>query len=195
MQYFRVWANVLLITDSLRRVARSASLGWLWENSQHLEVTLHQLFPLLPNLINGNKYQKLWSITAIAILADGDDTTSDPVVDTARAILDGHIVLSRELAQQGIYPAIDVNQSISRLMNDIVDPTQQKNAQLLRKYLLKYNENRDLVLMGGYVQGQDPDLDNALAIWPAIVKFLKQGESEVCRFDESISQLAELLGA
>ena len=128
-------------------------------------------------------------------MADGDDTTSDPVVDTARAILDGHIVLSRDLAQQGIYPAIDVNQSISRLMNDIVDPTQQKNAQLLRKYLLKYNENRDLVLMGGYVQGQDPDLDNALAIWPAIVKFLKQGESEVCRFDESISQLAELLGA
>ena len=128
-------------------------------------------------------------------MADGDDTTSDPVVDTARAILDGHIVLSRDLAQQGIYPAIDVNQSISRLMNDIVDPALQKNAQLLRKYLLKYNENRDLVLMGGYVQGQDPDLDNALAIWPAIVKFLQQGESEVCSFDESASQLAELLGA
>ena len=91
-------------------------------------------------------------------MADGDDVTSDPVVDTARAILDGHIVLSRELAQQGIYPAIDINQSVSRLMTDIVDPELVKSSQKLRKYISKYNENRDLILMGGYVQGQDPDL-------------------------------------
>jgi flagellum-specific ATP synthase len=199
-EYFRdLGKNVLLITDSLTRVAHAQrELGLALGEQPTSRGYPPSVISLLPNLIErtGTSTENSGSITAIyTILADGDDTTSDPVVDTARAILDGHIVLSRDLAQQGIYPAIDVNQSISRLMNDIVDPTQQKNAQLLRKYLLKYNENRDLVLMGGYVQGQDPDLDNALAIWPAIVKFLKQGESEVCRFDESISQLAELLGA
>ena len=112
----------------------------------------------MPNLIErtGASAENEGTITAIyTILADGDDVTSDPVVDTARAILDGHIVLSRELAQQGIYPAIDINQSISRLMTDIVDPDLIKSSQILRKYISKYNENRDLILMGGYVQGQD----------------------------------------
>ena len=79
-------------------------------------------------------------------------------------------------------------------MNDIVSQPQQKNAQTLRKYLSKYNENRDLVLMGGYVQGQDPDLDQALALWPQILKFLHQDENEVCDFDASHDQLAKLLG-
>ncbi len=199
-EYFRDQGkNVLLITDSLTRVAHAQrELGLALGEQPTSRGYPPSVISLLPNLIErtGTSTENSGSITAIyTILADGDDTTSDPVVDTARAILDGHIVLSRDLAQQGIYPAIDVNQSISRLMNDIVDPALQKNAQLLRKYLLKYNENRDLVLMGGYVQGQDPDLDNALAIWPAIVKFLQQGESEVCSFDESTSQLAELLGA
>ena len=153
---------------------------------------------MLSNLIerSGTSDNNAGSITAIyTILADGDDTTSDPVVDTARAILDGHIVLSRDLAQQSIYPAIDVNQSVSRLMNDIVEPTYQKNAQILRRYISKYYENRDLVLMGGYVQGQDLDLDKALALWPEITKFLQQDENEICRFDSSQKQLKELLGA
>ena len=152
---------------------------------------------MIPNLIErtGTSTDNSGSITSIyTILADGDDTTTDPVVDTARAILDGHIVLSRDLAQQGIYPAIEVNESISRLMNDIVSQPQQKNAQTLRKYLSKYNENRDLVLMGGYVQGQDPDLDQALALWPQILKFLHQDENEVCDFDASHDQLSKLLG-
>ena len=190
--------NVLLITDSLTRVAHAQrELGLALGEQPTSRGYPPSVISLIPNLIErtGTSTDNSGSITSIyTILADGDDTTTDPVVDTARAILDGHIVLSRDLAQQGIYPAIEVNQSISRLMNDIVSQPQQKNAQTLRKYLSKYNENRDLVLMGGYVQGQDPDLDQALALWPQILKFLHQDENEVCDFDASHDQLSKLLG-
>ena len=190
--------NVLLITDSLTRVAHAQrELGLALGEQPTSRGYPPSVISLIPNLIErtGTSTDGSGSITSIyTILADGDDTTTDPVVDTARAILDGHIVLSRDLAQQGIYPAIEVNQSISRLMNDIVSQPQQKNAQTLRKYLSKYNENRDLVLMGGYVQGQDPDLDQALALWPEILKFLHQDENEVCDFDASHDQLSKLLG-
>ena len=190
--------NVLLITDSLTRVAHAQrELGLALGEQPTSRGYPPSVISLIPNLIErtGTSTDSSGSITSIyTILADGDDTTTDPVVDTARAILDGHIVLSRDLAQQGIYPAIEVNQSISRLMNDIVSQPQQKNAQTLRKYLSKYNENRDLVLMGGYVQGQDPDLDQALALWPQILKFLHQDENEVCDFDASHDQLSKLLG-
>ena len=190
--------NVLLITDSLTRVAHAQrELGLALGEQPTSRGYPPSVISLIPNLIErtGTSTDGSGSISSIyTILADGDDTTTDPVVDTARAILDGHIVLSRDLAQQGIYPAIEVNQSISRLMNDIVSQPQQKNAQTLRKYLSKYYENRDLVLMGGYVQGQDPDLDQALALWPQILKFLHQDENEVCDFDASHDQLAKLLG-
>jgi len=190
--------NVLLITDSLTRVAHAQrELGLALGEQPTSRGYPPSVISLIPNLIErtGTSTDNSGSITSIyTILADGDDTTTDPVVDTARAILDGHIVLSRDLAQQGIYPAIEVNQSISRLMTDIVSQSQQKNAQTLRKYLSKYNENRDLVLMGGYVQGQDPDLDQALALWPEILKFLHQDENEVCDFDTSHNQLSQLLG-
>ena len=190
--------NVLLITDSLTRVAHAQrELGLALGEQPTSRGYPPSVISLIPTLIErtGTSTDSSGSITSIyTILADGDDTTTDPVVDTARAILDGHIVLSRDLAQQGIYPAIEANQSISRLMNDIVSQPQQKNAQTLRKYLSKYNENRDLVLMGGYVQGQDPDLDQALALWPEILKFLHQDENEVCDFDASHDQLSKLLG-
>jgi len=191
--------NVLLITDSLTRVAHAQrELGLALGEQPTSRGYPPSVISLIPNLIErtGTSTDGSGSITSIyTILADGDDTTTDPVVDTARAILDGHIVLSRDLAQQGIYPAIDVNQSISRLMNNIVSQPQQKNAQTLRKYLSKYNENKDLVLMGGYVQGQDPDLDQALALWPEILNFLHQDENEVCDFETSHDQLSKLLGA
>ena len=198
-EYFRdKGKNVLLITDSLTRVAHAQrELGLALGEQPTSRGYPPSVISMIPNLIErtGTSTNNSGSITSIyTILADGDDTTTDPVVDTARAILDGHIVLSRELAQQGIYPAIDVNQSISRLMTDIVSTQHQKNAQILRKYLSKYNENRDLVLMGGYVQGQDHDLDQALALWPEISKFLQQSENEICDFDKSHDQLAKLIG-
>ena len=139
-EYFRdKGKNVLLITDSLTRVAHAQrELGLALGEQPTSRGYPPSVISMIPNLIErtGTSTNNSGSITSIyTILADGDDTTTDPVVDTARAILDGHIVLSRELAQQGIYPAIDVNQSISRLMTDIVSTPHQKNAQMLRKYL------------------------------------------------------------
>ena len=190
--------NVLLIMDSLTRVAHAQrEVGLALGEQPTSRGYPPSVISLLPNLIErtGASSENEGTITAIyTILADGDDVTSDPVVDTARAILDGHIVLSRELAQQGIYPAIDINQSISRLMTDIVDPELVKNSQLLRKYISKYNENRDLILMGGYVQGQDPDLDQAMQLWPSIMDFLQQDDEEECDFSKSSEQLKNLVG-
>ena len=191
--------NVLLIMDSLTRVAHAQrEVGLALGEQPTSRGYPPSVVSLLPNIIErtGTSSENGGTITAIyTILADGDDVTTDPVVDTARAILDGHIVLSRELAQQGIYPAIDVNQSVSRLMTDIVDPELIKNSQILKKYISKYNENRDLILMGGYVQGQDLDLDQAMQIWPNILQFLQQEDEEKCDFDKSAELLKNLVGA
>ena len=191
--------NVLLIMDSLTRVAHAQrEVGLALGEQPTSRGYPPSVISLLPNIIErtGTSSENGGTITAIyTILADGDDVTTDPVVDTARAILDGHIVLSRELAQQGIYPAIDVNQSVSRLMTDIVDPELIKNSQILKKYISKYNENRDLILMGGYVQGQDLDLDQAMQIWPNILQFLQQEDEEKCDFDKSVELLKNLVGA
>ena len=150
----------------------------------------------MPNLIErtGASAENEGTITAIyTILADGDDVTSDPVVDTARAILDGHIVLSRELHSRNlpshrskpVYKSVDDRYSRSRSHKEFSD---------VRKYISKYNENRDLILMGGYVQGQDTDLDQAMQIWPSIMDFLQQEDDEECDFPKSVEQLKKLVG-
>tara|TARA_B100000902_G_scaffold399339_1_gene469700 strand:- start:1270 stop:2628 length:1359 start_codon:yes stop_codon:yes gene_type:complete len=198
-EYFRDQGkNVLLIMDSLTRVAHAQrELGLALGEQPTSRGYPPSVVSLMPSLIErtGTSSTGLGSITSIyTILADGDDTTSDPVVDTARAILDGHIVLSRELAQQGIYPAIDVGQSVSRVMGDLVSEDHLEAAKNLRRYISKYFENKDLVLMGGYSQGQDPDLDKALSLWPDITKFLHQDENEVCEFKVSIKKLVDLAG-
>ena len=190
--------NVLLIMDSLTRVAHAQrEVGLALGEQPTSRGYPPSVISLLPSLIErtGTSAKSGGTITAIyTVLADGDDITSDPVVDTARAILDGHIVLSRDLAQQGIYPAIDVNQSVSRLMTDIVSLEQSKNSQILRKYISKYYENRDLILMGGYVQGQDPDLDTAMQLWPSIVEFLQQEDGELASYEDSVTELKKLIG-
>ena len=190
--------NVLLIMDSLTRVAHAQrEVGLALGEQPTSRGYPPSVISLLPSLIErtGTSAKSGGTITAIyTVLADGDDITSDPVVDTARAILDGHIVLSRDLAQQGIYPAIDVNQSVSRLMTDIVSEEQSKNSQILRKYISKYYENRDLILMGGYVQGQDPDLDTAMQLWPSIVEFLQQEDGELASYEDSVTELKKLIG-
>jgi flagellum-specific ATP synthase len=198
-EYFRDQGkNVLLIMDSLTRVAHAQrEVGLSLGEQPTSRGYPPSVISLLPSLIErtGTSTGTEGAITAIyTVLADGDDIVSDPVVDTARAILDGHIVLSRELAQQGVYPAIDVGQSISRLMNDIVDDEQIKNANKLRRLISKYQENRDLVLMGGYVQGQDQDLDVALSLWPDILSFLQQDQAEENSYEDACNSLAQLVG-
>ncbi|CUH68490.1 Flagellum-specific ATP synthase [Thalassovita gelatinovora] len=198
-EYFRDQGkDVLMIMDSLTRVAhakREAGLA-LGEQPTAKGYT-PSVISLIPALIErcGPGLPGQGTITALyTVLADGDDTTNDPVVDSARAILDGHMVLSRSQAQRGIYPAIDLPASISRVMNDIVSPEHVVASQKLRRMISLYMDNRDLMLMGGYSAGQDKDLDKAIALWPQIEAFICQLKSEKVTFEESATQLIKLVG-
>jgi flagellum-specific ATP synthase len=198
-EYFRDQGkNVLLIMDSLTRVAHAQrELGLGLGEQPTSRGYPPSVISLLPNLIErtGTNISATGTITSIyTVLADGDDMNTDPIVDSARAILDGHIVLSREFAQQGVYPAIDVTRSISRLMSDIVDKKDLENAKKLRKLISKYQENKDLIMMGGYAKGQDPDLDMAITSWPSILEFLKQDYNEAVSFTEAQKSISELVG-
>ena len=127
------------------------------------------------------------------MLADGDDN-DDPIVDTARAIVDGHIILTRSLAEQGVFPAIDVGRSLSRVMNDIVSPEHLQAAQILRRLWAVYEENRDLILMGAYRTGSDPIIDIAIARHDHILEFISQGQKDRVDFDASERALLEAFG-
>ena len=127
------------------------------------------------------------------MLADGDNQ-DDPVVDTARSILDGHVVLSRELAQRGQYPAIDIAASLSRVMADIAEPQHLVMAREFRALTAAYEANRDLVLMGAYRAGADPQLDRAIAMHSALTEFLCQSQRSTVSLPASVAQLAQLIG-
>ena len=125
------------------------------------------------------------------MLADADDN-NDPVVDTARAILDGHILLSRNNAQMGIYPAVDITNSVSRVMNEIINQDHFEAAKKFRAHVSSYVENKDLLMMGGYVQGKDTLLDEAITLWPKIVDFISQKENEKIDYNKCILRLLSL---
>jgi flagellum-specific ATP synthase len=134
------------------------------------------------------------SITALyTVLADGDDT-DDPIVDAARAIVDGHIVLSRSLAEHGVYPAIDVGRSLSRVMTDIVAPDHAAAAATFRRIWSTYEENRDLILMGAYSAGGDPEIDEAIMRRPEFLDFLKQAPDGRVGFPASVAALKGMMG-
>ncbi|PPR43900.1 MAG: Flagellum-specific ATP synthase [Alphaproteobacteria bacterium MarineAlpha8_Bin1] len=193
-EYFRSKGkNVLLIMDSLTRIAHAKrEVGLALGEQPTSKGYPPSVISMIPNLIErtgtGNKNEG--SITSFyTILADSDDT-NDPVVDTARAILDGHIVLSRDFAQLGIYPAIDINQSLSRVMNSIVSEKHQKNAEFVKKMYSLYQENKDLVLMGGYTEGQNEEIDKALLTWPKICDLIKQNYKNKSDIKDSIEKLS-----
>jgi flagellum-specific ATP synthase len=125
------------------------------------------------------------------VLTEGDDQ-QDPIADSARAILDGHIVLSRRIAESGHYPAIDVEASVSRVMNEIATRGQMTLARRLRQVMATYNQSRDLVTLGAWRPGANPQLDQAVALWPAVQKYLDQDLSERSTFDASLAELAGL---
>ena len=193
-EYFRnKGKNVLLIMDSLTRVAHARreiglALGELPTSKGYPASVIALISGLIERAGMGTNKSK-GSITGIyTVLADGDDT-NDPVVDTARAILDGHLVLNREYSNLGIFPAIDISHSISRVMTDVTKQSHQTLAEKMRKLINTYNENRDLILLGGYAPGQDPDLDEAYKKWPKIVGFLKQKPTEQAKLQEAIDAL------
>lgn len=189
--------RVLLILDSLTRVAHAGrEIGLLLGEPGAARGYPPSALATITKLVEraGNSAASGGSITGLyTVLADGDNQ-DDPVVDTARSILDGHIVLSRELAQRGQYPAIDIAASLSRVMNDIVSPAHQQLARTFRALTASYEANRDLVLMGAYRSGADPQLDRAIAMHGALTGFLSQPQGEVVSLDASAAQLGALLG-
>ena len=196
-EYFRSKGkNVLLIMDSLTRVAHAKrEIGLALGEQPTSKGYPPSVISMIPSLIErtGNGIENEGSITAFyTVLADSDDH-NDPVVDSARAILDGHIILSREQSQLGIYPAIDIKNSISRIMDDIVNNEQIKLAKHFKKLVSVYQESRDLVLMGGYTKGQDSSIDEAHEMWPRIVDFIKQDQNLKSTFEESIKELKSLI--
>ncbi|MFZ9500734.1 MAG: FliI/YscN family ATPase [Beijerinckiaceae bacterium] len=196
-EYFRSQGkNVLLMVDSLTRVAHAQrELGLALGEHPTTKGYPPSVISLIGSALEraGLDSQSGGSITGIyTILADGDDTTNDPIVDTARAILDGHVVLSRKQAEQGIFPAIDVNASVSRTMTDCVSQAHMARARKFRRYLSLWEQNRDLMLLGGYQTGQDPELDMAFQTYPSLVSFITQGMHERSTLVESDARLQAL---
>ncbi|MDE2301097.1 MAG: FliI/YscN family ATPase [Sphingomonadales bacterium] len=198
-EHFRAEGRrVLLIIDSLTRVAHAArEIGLLLGEPGAARGYPPSALAAITRLVEraGNSAASGGAITGIyTVLADGD-SPDDPVVDTARAILDGHVVLSRELAQRGQYPAIDIPASLSRVMTDIVSPAHLHLARRFRALVASYEANRDLVLMGAWRAGADAELDRAIALHPALIGFLAQDARETVSLDDSHAALAALLDA
>ena len=151
----------------------------------------------LPQLVEraGNGGDGQGSITAFyTVLTEGDDL-QDPIADAARAILDGHIVLSRELADAGHYPAVDIEGSISRVMPMVTSDEHQQLARQLKQVYSLYQQNKDLIAIGAYTKGNDPRIDQAISLLPVINFFLQQQMREVIPYDQSLAQLQEILSA
>ncbi|MCZ8321616.1 MAG: FliI/YscN family ATPase [Novosphingobium sp.] len=196
-EHFRAQGRqVLLIMDSLTRVAHAArEIGLLLGEPGAARGYPPSALATITKLVEraGNSAASGGSVTGIyTVLADGD-AQDDPVVDTARAILDGHVVLSRDLAQRGQYPAVDIAASLSRVMADIATSEHLTLAREFRALIATYEANRDLVLMGAYRAGADPQLDRAIAIHAQLVAFLCQPARTAVPLPASISALAELL--
>jgi flagellum-specific ATP synthase len=194
-EYFRDQGKrVLLLLDSLTRVAHAQrEIGLSLGEPPTMKGYPPSALGLIPRLVEraGADTRSGGSITALyTVLADGDDA-DDPIVDSARAIVDGHIVLSRSLAEQGVFPAIDVGKSLSRVMADIVTPEHARAAANLRRLWSVYQENRDLILMGAYREGSDPMIDAAIERQPDILAFLGQDQKEQVDFDTSVRTLTE----
>ncbi len=188
-EYFRDQGkDVLLLVDSLTRFAQAQrEIALAIGEPPATKGYPPSVFAKLPQLVEraGCSDEYGGSITAIyTVLAEGDDQ-NDPVVDSARAVLDGHIVLSRSLAESGHYPAIDIEASVSRLMQTIATPKQRIAAQKFRATYSLYQENRDLINMGIYQQGSNPELDKAIAQFPRLTSFLRQAPDEAVTFTES----------
>ncbi|RYY63516.1 MAG: flagellum-specific ATP synthase FliI, partial [Comamonadaceae bacterium] len=188
--------HVLLLMDSLTRYAMA-----------HREMALAlgeppatkgyppSVFARLPQLVErtGNGLNGCGSITAFyTVLTEGDDQ-QDPIADNARAILDGHIVLSRSIAEQGHYPAIDIEQSISRVMHNVTDQRQLQLARALKALYARYQRNRDLLAVGAYVPGADPQTDLAIRLWPQVSAFLQQDMREGAALAPSVQALNALM--
>ncbi|OCG17091.1 flagellar protein export ATPase FliI [Gilliamella sp. App6-5] len=188
--------NVLLIMDSLTRYAMAQrEIALAIGEPPATKGYPPSVFAKLPALVEraGNDENGKGSITAFyTVLTEGDDQ-QDPIADSARAILDGHIVLSRSLAESGHYPAIDIEASISRVMTDLTAPEDEKKSRLFKQLFSSFQRNRDLINVGAYVTGTDPLLDRAIVLFPAMQKFLQQSINEHCSYQDAYQQLVSIV--
>jgi len=189
--------SVLLLMDSLTRYAQAQrEIGLAVGEAPATKGYPPSVFALLPRLVEraGNGAVGGGSITAFyTVLTEGDDQ-QDPIADAARAILDGHIVMSRRIAETGHYPAIDIEASISRVMNEIVSTEHFESARALRQLMSAYNQSRELINLGAIKPGANPALDQAIALWPRINEFLLQRPHERAGYADSVNALGALLG-
>ncbi|HTV53132.1 MAG TPA: flagellar protein export ATPase FliI [Steroidobacteraceae bacterium] len=196
-EYFRDRGkSVLLIMDSLTRFAQAQrEIGLAIGEAPATKGYPPSVFARLPQLLEraGNGPQGSGSITAFyTVLVEGDDQ-NDPIADAARAILDGHVVLARRLAEGGHYPAIDIEASVSRAMHEIVAADHLQLARRLRQVLSSYEQHRDLIAIGAYQRGSDPRVDAAIALWPRVQRFLQQDMRERVDLAASLAALQALL--
>ncbi|MCG8555154.1 MAG: FliI/YscN family ATPase [Proteobacteria bacterium] len=187
--------RVVLLMDSLTRFARAArEVGLAAGEPPARRGFPPSVFAALPGLVERAGTASKGSITAFyAVLVEGGDL-DEPVADEVRGIVDGHIVLSREIAARGRWPAVDVLVSLSRVMDRVVDPPHRRAAERVREHLAIYEAKRDLVLLGAYKPGSDPRLDRALERIEAIERFLRQRSDETTPYDQTRSALLELAG-
>ncbi|BFM49319.1 flagellar protein export ATPase FliI [Marinomonas sp. THO17] len=184
--------NVLLLMDSLTRYAQAQrEIALSVGEPPATKGYPPSVFSKLPQLVEraGNGQNGNGSVTAFyTVLTEGDDQ-QDPIADASRAILDGHIVLSRRLAEEGHYPAIDIEASISRAMPQIVSEDHLYGAMRVKQLYSKFQQNQDLISVGAYAQGSDPDLDQAIVQMPEIRNFLQQPLGESFSIDQSLEAL------
>ena len=195
-EYFRDQGlNVLLLMDSLTRFAQAQrEIALAIGEPPVTRGYPPSVFSRLPQLVErAGKIAGKGSITAIyTVLMEGDDE-NDPVVDSARAILDGHIILSRRIADSGRYPAIDIESSVSRVMNRLVGPERFKLVQNFKQLYSLYEQNRDLISVGAYVSGSDARIDQAIEAYPRLQGFLRQEAGQSVTLDQSFVALDGLL--
>jgi flagellum-specific ATP synthase len=187
--------HVLLVLDSLTRFAMAArEIGLAAGEPATAKGYTPSVFARLAKLVERAGNFRVGSVTAFyTVLMEGDDQ-QDPLVDAVRSLLDGHVVLSRGLAAEGLYPPVDVLDSVSRLMPAVANAEHREAAGLVRRLMAAYARSEDLVRIGAYKSGADEDLDRALQARPLLREFLAQEAQERMRFPECVERLMELAG-
>jgi len=196
-EYFRdLGMDVLFMMDSVTRFAMAQrEIGLTIGEPPTTKGYTPSVFSLLPKLLERAGNTEKGSITGLyTVLVDGDDMT-EPIADAVRSILDGHIVLSRKLANRGQFPAIDTLQSVSRVMPDIIDHDHYQRAMRFNEIIATYKEAEDMINIGAYVKGSNPQIDHALSKISQLRSFLKQEIFEKALYDESVERLSNIIEA
>lgn len=193
-EYFRDQGKkVMLMADSITRLALAArDVGLAVGEPPTMRGYTPSVFSLIPRTLERAGKSEKGSITAIyTVLVEGDDM-NEPIADTVRGVLDGHIILSRKIAYRNHFPSIDILASVSRLFPEITSEEQQKMAGELRSMLAMYSENEDLINIGAYERGSNPTIDKAITLKPKIDDFLKQGIYEQIKFDDTLKRMRDI---